>query len=101
MELIPLQAKENQTINIVLGSQNCTVKVFQKSTGIFVDFLVNDVYIARGVLAVDRVRLLRLDPALFDGDIFFYDAQGTEKPFWTGLNSRWFLMYLGVTEVVR
>lgn len=99
MQLIPLTALPNQTINIVLGSQNCTIKVFQKSTGVFIDLLVNDAPIAQGVLVLDRVKLIRVDQTVFIGDLAFYDSQGLEPPYYTGFGTRWNLLYIESSEI--
>ena len=49
MQIIPLQAVPSQTLNVNLNNQACTINVYQKSTGLFIDLLVNDALIIGGV----------------------------------------------------
>ena len=48
---IPLQAVPNQIITPTLNNQSCKFKIYQKTTGMFIDIYVNDALVVGGVLA--------------------------------------------------
>ena len=97
MQFIPLQAIPNQTLQVVLSGQACTINVYAKSTGVFADLLVNDAAIVTGQQCVNQVPIVRRKYLGFSGDIAFLDTQGDEDPQYTGfgdLTTRWQLLYL-------
>lgn len=93
MRQIPLRAVPAQGCSVVLGGQNCQISVYQKSTGLFVDLLVNHVPIATAVLCHDRVWLIRETYSGFVGDLVFVDTQGRDDPAYTGFGGRFQLLY--------
>lgn len=99
MRTVPLQALASQAITIVLGGQNCRIKVDQKRTGVFLTLWVNNVAIITGVQARDRTRLVRQSYLGFVGDLSFFDTQGTDDPEYSGLGTRWFLNYIEATDL--
>ena len=94
MQIIPLQPIPAQTLNIVLGGQNCAIAVYHKTTGLFIDLVSNGVTILTGQVCRDRDYIVRLGYLGFQGDLAFMDTQGTSDPDYTGLGSRYVLMYL-------
>ncbi|WP_160286398.1 Ig domain-containing protein [Pseudomonas knackmussii] len=101
MQIIPLAAVAAQTLKVVLGQQNCVLNVYQKSTGIYLDVTLEGEVILTGVLARDRVRCIRQDYLGFVGDLAFMDTQGADDPVYSGLGSRWVLMYLEPADLVE
>lgn len=99
MQVVPLQALPNQTLNIQLNGQSCTLNVYQLSTGMFMDVLVNDVLIIGGVICENLNRIVRSLYLGFIGDFAFVDTQGTDPPVYTGLGTRFYLLYLLPTEL--
>lgn len=99
MQLIPLQATANQTVSVQLSGQSCTLNVYQKSTGLFMDVLVNDVLIIGGVLCENLNRIVRSTYLGFIGDFAFVDTQGTLDPYYEGIGSRYYLIYLNASEL--
>jgi len=93
MRQIPLRAVPSQACSVVLGGQNCQVSVYQKSTGVFLDLLVNHAPVAMAVLCHDRVWLIRESYSGFIGDLAFIDTQGRDDPDYTGFGGRFQLMY--------
>ncbi|MDR3533947.1 MAG: hypothetical protein P4L90_25705 [Rhodopila sp.] len=91
--VVPLQPVPSQTVTVTLNNQACQINVYQLSTGLFVDLLVNNVLIIGGVIGEDRNVIVRSVYLGFSGDIAFIDTQGTEDPVSTGLGQRFFLMY--------
>lgn len=99
MQNIPLQAVPSQTVGAVLGSQNCTINVYQKVYGLFIDLLVNGSLVIGGVVCENANRIVRSAYLGFDGDLIFYDTQGSTDPDYTGLGSRFQLAYLTADDL--
>lgn len=99
MQIVPLQAVPNQTLAVPVSSQNCELNVYQKNTGMFMDVLLNNVIILGGVACQDRNRIIRSIYFGFAGDFAFYDTRGTDNPFYTGLGSRFQLVYIEPSEL--
>jgi hypothetical protein len=95
MLIIPLQANiASQVLTVNLSNQQCTIAVYQKRTGLFVDLKVSDSPIVMGVIAHNANLIVR-DPALgFIGDLSFFDTEGTADPDYTGLGGQFILAYL-------
>ena len=99
MQQIPLKATPSQKLNITLGGQYCTLRIYTLSTGLFLDLLVNDAPILQGVQCVNRCRLIREAYLGFSGDLTMLDTQGDSDPDYTGLGSRFVLIYLAPTDL--
>ncbi len=95
---IPLQSVPNQTTQVVLANQSCQINVYQAPTALFIDVYVNDAPIRVGMICQDRNRIVRRLYLGFVGDFIFVDTQGTIDPVYTGLGSRFFLIYLSALE---
>jgi hypothetical protein len=98
MLIIPTQAFPSQTFRVVLDQQGCRIDIGQKSTGMFLNLYVDDALIVGGQICQDRNRLVRGRYLPFRGNLMFIDTQGTDDPYYTGLNSRWLLVYLEATD---
>lgn len=97
---IPLQAVASQRLAVVLAAQNCLINVYQKADSMYCDLTVNDVPVLRTHAVRNRIRLLLAAGYFgFQGDLVFVDTQGDAQPEYTGLGSRWFMLYLPVTEL--
>ncbi|CAG4888007.1 phage baseplate plug family protein [Paraburkholderia saeva] len=94
MQLVPLSAVPSQRLSILLGGQNCQIKVYQKTTGVYLDLSVNDAPIVSGIVCRDRVVLVRDVYLGFIGDLSFFDTQGVSDPTYTGFGARFQLVYL-------
>lgn len=99
MLVIPLEAAPAQTFNVVLNSQNCTISVYQKTTGLYLDLSVNNTLVIAGVLCLDRNRIVRDAYLGFSGDLAFYDMQGTSDPTSSDIGTRYVLVYLSPTDL--
>lgn len=98
MQTVPIQAIPAQTLQVVLGGQNCQISVSQKTQGVFVDVSVDDVDIVVGVLAHDAVPLICREYVEFIGNLLFIDTQGSDDPSYSGMGSRFTLNYLTAAE---
>ena len=109
MNTIPLRSIANQTVQLVLGSQNCSLRVYTRQStaesmaavggmALFVDLAVNEQIVASGIIAREGTLLLRYPRLGFDGDLLFIDMQGDADPQWSGLGDRWRLLWLSTDE---
>ncbi len=91
--IVPLLAVPSQIVTVELNNQSVNLNVYQRTIGLFVDVGINNILIIGGVIALDRVKIVR-DPYLgFVGDLAFWDSMGLTDPNWTGLGTRYFLGY--------
>lgn len=113
MQTIPLTAASSQTLSATLGGQVCQINVYQKTfwtdnneagmmaqiTPMFLDLYVNNSLIIGGVLCLNGTLIVRDAYFGFTGDLAFYDTQGEDDPVYTGLGSRFFLVYLEASDL--
>lgn len=90
---IPLAAVPSQTLSIQLGGKACRLSIYQKRTGLYADITVNDRLVLSGVLGRDRTWLVRGAHFGFPGDLTFIDGQGGSDPHYTGLGTRYRLVW--------
>jgi len=101
---VPLNAVPSQTVTVNLGNQPCQITVRQTRFGLFLDLSVNNALIIGGVLCENLNRIVRDLYLGFAGDLMFLDNQadpGTDgtDPIYTGLGTRYTLMYLEADEL--
>ena len=108
MLIIPLEAVPSQQFSISLAGQNCTLSVYQKTTGVYLDLLLNGVAVAVTVRCLNCARLLAdRQYAGFVGDFMFVDLSvqtdplSGEDPAYTGFGSQFQLWYLGEADVAN
>lgn len=92
--IIPLQAVPTQTLAVVLRSQAAQIELRQNGLNMYFSLSLNDRPIVRTRICRDRQRLL-LDAGYqgFLGDFVFQDTQGASQPYYTGLGTRYILVY--------
>jgi hypothetical protein len=108
MQTIPLQAVPSQIVTTFLGDQQCSIKIYQKFYGLFIDlsviggFLQTEVvrHIVTGQICWNLNLIVRYGYLGFTGDLAFIDTQGSDNPIFTGLGSRFQLLYLAPNEVI-
>lgn len=95
MVIVPLKAVPSQTEQISLGGQSALITV--RTIGKLIYFSLDGVVVNR--IARDRSRLLvAAEYHGFVGDFAFIDTQGLDDPKYTGLGSRWQLVYYDAGE---
>ena len=99
MLIVPLQAVPSQTVSVALNNQACQINVYQLGGSVYVDLLVNNSLIIGGVVAWNSNVIVRSAYLGFIGDIAFQDTQGNLDPVYTGLGSRWVLVYYYPAEL--
>ena len=92
-QTIPLNPIPSQKFTVQLNNQQCTINVYQKSTGLYFDLSVNNNVIVSTMICLNLVGLIRESYLGFSGQLFFFDTQGTNDPDYTGLGSRYILVY--------
>ena len=93
IQIIPITAVASQNFTIQLGNQNCAISLNQKNTGLFFDLTVNNAPCVNSVICLNLVGLIREAYYGFTGQLAFVDTQGTDDPTYTGLGSRFLLVY--------
>ena len=93
MQVVPVQAQASQIVNAQLSGQNCQLRIYQKSTGMFMDVYVGTSLIIGGVICQNLNRIVRDVYLGFVGDLAFSDTQGMDDPTYDGLGTRFLLIY--------
>ena len=99
---VPLAPVPSQTLSVILGVQNVNLSVYVESTGIYMDVVSNGATIATTRILRDGARVLQDEQySGFVGDFVMVDTQGELDPVYTGLGSRFQLVYLEATDLVK
>lgn len=99
MQIVPVQALPNQTLQIQLARQSCVLNVYQTAYGLFMDVYIGADLIIAGVLCENLNRIVRSTYLGFVGDFIFIDNEGSDDPIYTGLGSRFSLAYLEQSDL--
>jgi len=103
MLLIPLATVPNQIRTVVLNNQQCSLSVYQKSTGMFMDIVSNNKIILSGVLCRNQCYLVMNSYLGFIGDFMWVDTLGgNADPVYTGIGgptARFQLVYLFPADI--
>ena len=83
---VPLEAYPNQIVSAVINNDRWTISLFTRLEQLFATVETED----SGVLVSNRVCL---DGVPITENLVFIDANGTKNPEYTGLNSRFFLVW--------
>lgn len=114
MKVVPLSAVPSQTLQIVLGGQNCSISVYIKTGAdladqtlqtpkqqTYMDLGYNGITVTTTALCLDQEQVLLDRQYLgFVGDFMFVDTQGNDDPVYTGFGTRWVLLYLEAADLV-
>ena len=93
IQIIPLNATASQSFTILLGNQNCSVKIYQLSTGLYCNLIANNNPIFNTMICLNLVGLIREAYLGFVGQLAFVDTKGTSDPTYDGLGARYQLVY--------
>lgn len=99
MKTISLQPVKGQTLQVSLGGQRVNLRINQRSTGLFIDVALNDVWIGRGILCLNCNKIIRYPYLRFKGELFFADTKGDLDPVYDELGSRFKLFYATEEEM--
>lgn len=93
IQVIPISPVAAQTFTIQLNSQNCEMTILQKNNGLYFDLIVNNAPCVTSVLCLNLVGLVREAYYGFIGQLAFVDTKGNDDPEYTGLGTRFLLVY--------
>lgn len=96
---IPLQAIKAQEISVSLPEQDITLRIVQRTTGLFMDVGINNEWIAQGILCLNCNKIVRYPYLKFKGDLFFADTIGSLDPVYDQLGTRFKLFYATAEEM--
>ena len=99
MRTIPLIPVASQTLAVALALQPAQINVYQKRFGMFLDLYVNNELIIGGVICQNSIRIIRNAYLGFIGDLVFFDNEGNSDPYYTGLGTRYSLIYLELADL--
>lgn len=100
MLIVPVQAVANQSLQVQLGGQPCTLNLYQTMFGLFMDVYVGATPIILGVICQNLNRIVRDAYLGFIGDFIFIDNDGTgSDPIYTGLGTAYSLAYLEASDL--
>jgi len=101
MITISLEPVKEQTVNVTLNQQQCSIRLVQRESAIYMDLSVNNVPLIQGVPCLYANRMVRYSYLGFSGDLVFLDKQGQSDPDFSGLGSRFLLFYMTEAELVQ
>lgn len=101
MRTITLSPVKNQIISLSLGENNCTLKLVQRESALYIDVSVDGEVVTQGVPCLYANRIIRYRWLGFPGDLFFMDTEGQNDPRWDGLGSRYLLFWLEESDIVQ
>jgi hypothetical protein len=99
--VIPVQPLPNQVLQVQLENQPCTIQITQLAYGLFISItcatMINGGLF--GVICQNLNRVVRDLYLGFVGDFVFVDSQGQDDPVYTGLGTRFQLIYLEESDL--
>jgi hypothetical protein len=102
-QLIPLIATASQNLKTTLDQQTVNLSIYQLRYGLYIDVTINNVLEIGAVVCQNLNRIIRstyLNANVgFSGDFVFNDLQGTTDPVYTGLGTRYQLIYLSASDL--
>lgn len=99
MQQISIQPVPSQTTQVVLDGQSCAISIYVKNQCMFIDLSVNGNQIAYAIQCKNLVTLIPTAYLGFSGWLVFFDTQGSSDPIYTGLGSRYVLLYMSLAEL--
>jgi hypothetical protein len=99
MQTLPLKQVPNQSLKTIIAGQQTGINLYQLSdNNLYIDISLNNNPIVSGVLVRNNVKIIRNLYLGFNGDFVISDTQGSDDPLYTGLGSRWQLIYMSAIE---
>lgn len=101
MITVSLEAVKEQTVNVALNQQQCSIRLVQRESAIYMDLSVNNVPLIQGVPCLYANKMVRYSYLGFSGELVFLDTQGTSDPEYSNLGGRYKLFYMTEAELVQ
>ena len=99
MLVVPAQPLASQQLQTQLGTQAVTLIIYQNAYGLFMDVYVGATLIIAGVICRNLNRIVRDVYLGFIGDFVWVDTEGSADPVYTGIGSRYQLLYLTTSDL--
>ena len=99
MQNISLKPLKAQEVSVNLAGKSVTLRIVQRSTGLFMDIGVDNLWIAQGVLCLNCNKIVRYPYLKFSGELFFADTKGRLDPVYDELGTRFKLFYATAEEM--
>ena len=99
MYQVPTKPLPNQTFEVVLYGQNCSISLRQLNDNLYFSLTVNDVVHATNVICRNAAPLVQAKYLGFLGNFLFVDFRGDLDPTYDGLGDRYFLVYLSESDL--
>jgi hypothetical protein len=99
MQTILAQAIPNQQLSCQLGAQSVTLVITQMAYGLFMTIAVAGVTILNNAPCQNLNRVVRDAYLGFVGDFLWFDTQGSSDPVYTGIGTRYQLLYLSPADL--
>jgi hypothetical protein len=100
MLVVPVQPIPSQTFTVILADQQVEIKLRQLASGLYMNLISNQSKVIVLVICQNLNRIVRDLYLGFVGDLVFLDNTGQgQDPFYTGLGTRYTLMYLSVDDL--
>lgn len=100
MRSISIEPVKSQTISVDLAGQQCSIRLIQRETFMYMDLTVNGIPIMQGVPCLYGNKMVRYKYLKFIGDLVFIDNTGELNPSYEGLGERFTLYYLEAADLV-
>ncbi|HEJ7990254.1 TPA: hypothetical protein SMI27_000892 [Serratia liquefaciens] len=99
MQEITLKPLKAQQVSVTIGGQACQIRLVQRTTGLFIDVALDDLWIVQGVVCLNCNKLVRYEHLGLQGELFFADTVGDADPIYDELGSRFQLFYATKEEM--
>ena len=95
---IPLISIVAQSLKVVLDEQSCEISIRERLGNLYMSMVVDGVSSWNNHVCYDRQNVKPYSYMPFLGGLYFVDKEGSTDPIASGLNSRYFLVYLADGE---
>ncbi len=98
MKVIPLIPNPNQSIQILLGEQEISMRIYQRNTSLYIDIKKGLDIVCLGQKCIFGKSLITFTQDILRGTLHFIDIKGTNPPEFSQISTRYFLVYLEENE---
>jgi hypothetical protein len=95
---IPIKPVPSQNLSIVLDKEICKINIYVRGDHLYFDLIVGTTSITRCTIALNAVPLVKQNYLGFAANFIFIDTHGRDNPVYTGLGTRYKLIYLTEEE---
>jgi hypothetical protein len=90
---IPLQAVPNQSLTVNLDGQEVGIDLRTLNSGLYMSISLSGTVFLSSIIVMTNAQLINQTYYGFSGQLMMIDTQGTGDPDYTGLGTRWLLIY--------